>query len=75
MRPRRAAGDLGLVASLGAATAGLASPRAWPSFPRQRAASVGETLDEGCVYASNRYTLWGMLQRLGVEVLTWASCR
>ena len=29
--------------------------------------SIGEPLDEGCVYDSNRTTLWGMLQRLGVE--------
>jgi molybdopterin molybdotransferase len=31
--------------------------------------SVGEPLPEGCVYDSNRYTLWAMLQRLGVEML------
>jgi len=31
--------------------------------------SLGEPLAAGCVYDSNRYTLWGMLQRLGVEVL------
>ena len=31
--------------------------------------SIGETLDAGCVYDSNRYTLWGMLTRLGVELL------
>ncbi|HEY2561498.1 MAG TPA: molybdopterin-binding protein, partial [Caldimonas sp.] len=31
--------------------------------------SVGEALDPGSVYDSNRYTLWGMLHRLGVEVL------
>ncbi|MEO7010522.1 MAG: molybdopterin-binding protein, partial [Caldimonas sp.] len=28
-----------------------------------------EPLDPGCVYDSNRYTLWSMLQRLGVELL------
>jgi molybdopterin molybdotransferase len=28
--------------------------------------SVGEPLDAGAVYDSNRYTLWAMLQRLGV---------
>src|SRR3546814_5322256 len=27
--------------------------------------SIGEPLDEGCVYDSNRYTLHGMLQRHG----------
>jgi molybdopterin molybdotransferase len=31
--------------------------------------SIGEPLGEGCVYDSNRYTIWGMLQRLGCEVL------
>ena len=31
--------------------------------------SIGEPLDTGCVYDSNRYTLWCMLERLGVEVL------
>ena len=31
--------------------------------------SIGEPLTPGCVYDSNRYTLWAMLQRLGVEVI------
>ncbi|MGZ5235690.1 MAG: molybdopterin molybdotransferase MoeA, partial [Caldimonas sp.] len=31
--------------------------------------SIGEVLTPGSVYDSNRYTLWAMLQRLGVEVL------
>ncbi|MEO5843830.1 MAG: gephyrin-like molybdotransferase Glp [Caldimonas sp.] len=62
--------DLGLLASLGAAEVEV--------FRRLRVAffstgnelrSVGEALDAGAVYDSNRYTLWGMLQRLGVEVL------
>ena len=30
--------------------------------------SIGEALPAGCVYDSNRYTLWGMLARLGVEI-------
>ncbi|MGY6270929.1 molybdopterin molybdotransferase MoeA [Achromobacter denitrificans] len=37
--------------------------------------SIGEPLDEGCVYDSNRYTLWCMLQRLGVEVLDMGVVR
>jgi molybdopterin molybdotransferase len=62
--------DLGLIASLGRAEV--------PVFRRVRVAffstgnelrSVGETLDAGCVYDSNRYTLWGMLQRLGVDAI------
>ena len=62
--------DLGLLASLGQAEV--------PVFRKLRVAffstgdelrSVGEVLDAGCVYDSNRYTLWGMLQRLGFEAL------
>ncbi|MEK8050486.1 gephyrin-like molybdotransferase Glp [Ideonella sp. DXS22W] len=62
--------DLGLLASLGQAEV--------PVLRRLRVAffstgdelrSIGEPLDEGCVYDSNRYTIYGMLQRLGVEVL------
>jgi molybdopterin molybdotransferase len=62
--------DLGLMASLGRAEV--------PVYRRLRVAffstgdelrSIGEALDAGCVYDSNRYTLWGMLQRLGVDLL------
>ena len=62
--------DLGLLSSLGAAEVAV--------FRRLRVAffstgnelrSVGEALDAGAVYDSNRYTLWAMLQRLGVDVL------
>ena len=62
--------DLGLLASLGQAEV--------PVLRRLRVAffstgdelrSIGEDLPAGCVYDSNRYTLWGMLQRLGFEVL------
>lgn len=62
--------DLGLLASLGQAEV--------PVYRRLRVAffstgdelrSIGEPLDPGCVYDSNRYTLWAMLQRLGCEVL------
>ncbi len=62
--------DLGLLASLGQAEV--------PVFRRLRVAffstgdelrSIGEPLSVGCVYDSNRYTIWGMLQRLGCEVI------
>jgi molybdopterin molybdotransferase len=62
--------DLGLLASLGEAEV--------PVWRKLRVAffstgdelrSIGEPLDEGCVYDSNRYTLWGMLQRLGADVI------
>jgi molybdopterin molybdotransferase len=62
--------ELGLLASLAQAEV--------PVMRRLRVAffstgnelrSIGQPLDPGCVYDSNRYTLWGMLQRLGVELL------
>ena len=68
--------DLGLLASLGQAEV--------PVFRRLRVAffstgdelrSVGEPLDAGCVYDSNRYTLWGMLQRLGVDLIDMGVVR
>jgi molybdopterin molybdotransferase len=68
--------DLGLIASLGQAEV--------PVFRRLRVAffstgdelrSIGEPLDEGCVYDSNRYTLWGMLQRLGVDLIDMGVVR
>jgi molybdopterin molybdotransferase len=31
--------------------------------------SIGEVLREGCLYDSNRYTLYGMLTRFGAEVI------
>jgi molybdopterin molybdotransferase len=68
--------DLGLLASLGLAEV--------PVWRRLRVAffstgdelrSIGEVLDAGCVYDSNRYTLWGMLQRLGVEAIDMGVVR
>ena len=68
--------DLGMLASLGQAEV--------PVWRRLRVAffstgnelrSIGESLPAGCVYDSNRYTLWAMLQRLGVEVLDMGVVR
>jgi molybdopterin molybdotransferase len=62
--------DLGLLASLGHAVVAV--------YRRLRVAffstgdelrSIGEPLAAGCVYDSNRYTIWGMLTRLGLELL------
>lgn len=62
--------DLGVIASLG-----IAEVRVWR---RLRVAffstgdelrSLGEPLETGQIYDSNRYTLHGMLTRLGVELL------
>ena len=62
--------DLGLLASLGQAEVPVRRRLRVAFFSTgNELRSIGETLDEGCVYDSNRYTLWAMLQRLGVDVL------
>ncbi len=62
--------DMGLIASLGVERV--------PVFRRLRVAlfstgdeirTLGQPLDPGCVYDSNRYSLMGALQRLGMEVV------
>jgi molybdopterin molybdotransferase len=68
--------DLGLVASLGIAEV--------PVVRRLRVAffstgdelrSIGQALDTGSVYDSNRYTIYGMLQRLGCEIIDMGIVR
>lgn len=63
--------DLGLLASLGVAEVKIKRKLRVAFFSTgDELRSLGQTLDEGCVYDSNRYTLYGMLQRLRfVEVL------
>ena len=62
--------DLGLLASLGQAEVPVRRRLRVAFFSTgDELRSIGETLDTGCVYDSNRYTLWGMLQRLGVELI------
>ncbi|AON54210.1 gephyrin-like molybdotransferase Glp [Herbaspirillum seropedicae] len=62
--------DIGLLASLGLAEAPVQRRLRVAFFSTgDELRSVGERLDEGCVYDSNRYTLHGMLTRLGCEVL------
>jgi molybdopterin molybdotransferase len=67
---RLRAADLGLLASLGRAEV--------PVRRRLRVAilstgdelrSIGEPLPPGCVYDSNRYTLWALLNEMGADVL------
>ena len=59
--------DIGMLASLGQAEV-LVRRRLRVAFfsTGDELRSIGEPLDAGCVYDSNRYTLWAMLQRLGV---------
>jgi len=66
MRPA----DLGLVASLGLAEVAVQRRLRVAFFSTgDELRSIGEPLAEGCVYDSNRYTLFGMLQRLGCEIV------
>jgi len=62
--------DIGMLASLGQAEV-LVRRRLRVAFfsTGDELRSIGEPLDAGCVYDSNRYTLWAMLQRLGVVEL------
>lgn len=62
--------DLGLLASLGIAEVSVKRRLRVAFFSTgDELRSLGETLTEGCVYDSNRYTIYGMLTRLGCEVL------
>jgi len=62
--------DLGLVASLGYGELSvLRRPRVAFFSTGDELRSLGESLGRGDIYDSNRYTLYGMLVRLGVEVI------
>ncbi len=62
--------DLGLLASLGQAEVAVQRRLRVAFFSTgDELRSVGETLDVGCVYDSNRYTIYGMLQRMGCDVI------
>lgn len=62
--------DLGLLASLGISEVPVQRRLRVAFFSTgDELRSVGEPLDPGCVYDSNRYTLHGMLTRLGCEVI------
>jgi molybdopterin molybdotransferase len=68
--------DIGLIASLGLAEV--------PVYRKLRVAffssgdelrSIGDVLDPGCVYDSNRYTLHAMLTRLGFDLIDMGVVR
>jgi len=62
--------DLGLLASLGIAEVSVRRRLRVAIFSTgDELRSLGEILETGCVYDSNRYTLHGMLTRMGCEVL------
>ena len=68
--------DLGLLASLGIAEVAVQRRLRVAFFSTgDELRSVGEALDPGCVYDSNRYTLYGMLSRLGCDLLDMGVVR
>jgi molybdopterin molybdotransferase len=68
--------DLGLLASLGVAEVAVRRRLRVAFFSTgDELRSIGQPLDEGCVYDSNRYTIYGMLQRLGCDVIDMGVVR
>ena len=66
---RITAADLGLLASLGMAEVPVKRRLRVAFFSTgDELRSIGEQLDPGSVYDSNRYTLFGMLSRLGCDL-------
>lgn len=62
--------DLGLLASLGFGEVSVRRRLRVAFFSTgDELRSPGETLEPGCIYDSNRYTLYGMLKRLGCDVI------
>lgn len=68
--------DLGLLASLGFAEVPVQRRLRVAFFSTgDELRSIGEPLDTGCVYDSNRYTLYGMLTRLGCDIIDMGIVR
>jgi len=68
--------ELGLLASLGVGEVSVYRPLRVAFFSTgDELKSIGSTLGEGEIYDSNRYTLHGMLTRLGCEVLDMGVVR
>ena len=68
--------ELGLLASLGFAEVAVRrKPRVAFFSTGDELCSVGAALKEGEVYDSNRYTIYGMLARLGVDLIDMGVVR
>ncbi len=68
--------DLGIIASLGFAEVSVRRrPRVAFFSTGDELRGLGEVLGEGELYDSNRYTIYGMLTRLGMEVLDMGIVR
>ena len=63
------AAEMGLLASLGLAKVKVLRPLKVSFFSTgDELKGVGETLEDGQIFDSNRYTIFGMLQKLNVEI-------
>ena len=68
--------DIGLLASLGYSEVSIFKNIKVAFFSTgDELRSVGEELEDGAIYDSNRYTLYGMLARLGVEIIDMGVVR
>ena len=68
--------ELGLLASLGVCEVSVFRPLRVAFFSTgDELKSIGTVLGEGEIYDSNRYTIYGMLTRLGCEVLDMGVVR
>ena len=64
------AADLGVIASIGIAEVKLyRQPRVAFFSTGDELRAIGDTLDSGDIYDSNRYSLYGMLRQLHVEII------
>ncbi|MEZ5536239.1 MAG: bifunctional molybdopterin-guanine dinucleotide biosynthesis adaptor protein MobB/molybdopterin molybdotransferase MoeA [Thiolinea sp.] len=62
--------DMGLMASLGIAeTKVYRAPRVAFFSTGDELRSIGEPLERGCIYDSNRYTLYSLLTQLGMDII------
>ncbi len=68
--------DIGLVASLGIAEVSVVRRLRVAFFSTgDELRSIGETLSDGAIYDSNRYTLHGMLERMGADIIDMGVIR
>ncbi len=68
--------DIGLIASLGQAKISVYKNITVAFFSTgDELRSIGEELEEGMIYDSNRYTLYCMLRQLGVEIIDMGVVR
>ena len=68
--------DLGVLAALGIGEVAVCRrPRVAFFSTGDELRSLGDPLEEGAIYDSNRYTIYGMLSRLGAEILDMGVIR